>query len=200
MSGVSALSRAILQLLVMLKSSFSNTTSRSYALALYELAKENSELNKVEDGINGIKTLLIESSHFQEMILDPTVSKEEKNKVITKIADQYSFCQSLKKFLGFLTIKNRLFFLNQIIDSFLNLVSSSKGELKAKLLSSKELSKAELEKVRNELSKDFQSPINIDYKYDPDLIGGLVIQVGSIMIDNSIKSKMKIKKKNMIEA
>jgi len=182
------------------KSTFSISTSKSYALALYELAKENSELNKVEDGINGIKTLLIESSHFQEMILDPTVSKEEKNKVITKIADQYSFCQSLKKFLGFLTIKNRLFFLNQIIDSFLNLVSSSKGELKAKLLSSKELSKAELEKVRNELSKDFQSPINIDYKYDPDLIGGLVIQVGSIMIDNSIKSKLKIIEKNMIEA
>ena len=62
------------------KSTFLNSTSKSYALALYELAKENSELNKVEDGINGIKTLLIESSHFQEMILDPTVSKEDKKK------------------------------------------------------------------------------------------------------------------------
>ena len=182
------------------KSTFSNSTSKSYALALYELAKEKSELNKVEDGMNGIKTLLNESPDFKEMILNPTVTKEEKNKVITKMVDQYDFCQSFKKFLGLLTIKNRLFFLNQIIDSFLNLVSSSKGELKAKLLSSKELSKAELEKVRNELSKDFQSPINIDYKYDPDLIGGLVIQVGSIMIDNSIKSKLKIIEKNMIEA
>ena len=119
------------------KSTFSNSASKSYALALYELAKENSELNKVEDGMNGIKVLLNESSDFKEMILNPTVTKEEKNKVIIKIVDQYNFCQSLKKFLGFLTIKNRLFFLNQIIDSFLNLVSSSKGELKAKLLSSK---------------------------------------------------------------
>jgi len=183
-----------------LKSTFLNSTSKSYALALYELAKENSELNKVEDGINGIKALLSKSSDFKEMILNPTITKEEKDKVIIKIIDQYGFCQTLKKFLGFLTIKNRLFFLNQIIDSFLNLVSSVKGELKAKLLSSKELSKVELEKIRNELSKDFQSSIKIDYKHDPDLIGGLIIQVGSVMVDTSIKSKLKQLQKNMIKA
>ena len=182
------------------KSSFLNSTSKSYARALYELAKENSELDKVEDGMNGMKTLLSDSSDFKEMILNPTVTIEEKNKVIIKIVDQYSFCQTLKKFLGFLTIKNRLFFLNKIIDSFLNLVSSSKGKLKAKLSSSKELSKVELEKIRNELSKDFQSPIKIDYKHDPDLIGGLVIQVGSVMVDTSIKSKLKQLQKSMIEA
>ena len=182
------------------KSSFLNSTSKSYARALYELAKENSELDKVEDGMNGMKTLLSDSSDFKEMILNPTVTKEEKNKVIIKIVDQYNFCQTLKKFLGFLTTKNRLFFLNQIIGSFLDLISSSKRELKAKLLSSKKLSKTELEKIRNELSKDFQSPIKIDYKYDPDLIGGLVIQVGSVMVDTSIKSKLRQLQKSMIEA
>ena len=182
------------------KSTFSNSTSKSYALALYELSKENSELNKVVDGMNGLKTLLSESSDFKEMILNPTVTKEEKNKVIIEMVNQYNFCQTLKKFLSFLTSKNRLFFLNQIIDSFLNLVSSNKGELKVKLLSSKELSKAELENIRSELSKDFQSSIKIDYKYDPDLIGGLVIQVGSVMVDTSIKSKLLQLQKSMIEA
>jgi len=182
------------------KSTFSNITSNSYAVALYELAKEKSQLQIVEEKVKNLKRLLNESSDFKEMILNPTVTKEEKNKVIIKIVDQYDFCRTLKKFLGFLTIKNRLFFLNQIIDSFLDLVSSSKGELKAKLLSSKELSKAELEKIRNELSKDFQSPIKIDYKHDPDLIGGLVIQVGSVMVDTSIKSKLRQLQKSMIEA
>ena len=182
------------------KSSFLNSTSKSYARALYELAKENSELNEVENGMIGLKTLLSKSSDFKEMILNPTVKKEEKNKVIIKMVDLNSFCQTLKKFLGFLTIKNRLLFLNQIIDSFLDLVSSSKGELKAKLLSSKELSKTELERIRNELSKDFQSPIKIDYKHDPDLIVGLVIQVGSVMVDTSIKSKLRQLQKSMIEA
>ena len=102
--------------------------------------------------------------------------------------------------MGFLTIKNRLLFLNQIIDSFLDLASSSKGELKAKLLSSKELSKTELETIRNELSKDLQYPIKIDYKHDPNLIVGLVIQVGSVMVDTSIKSKLRRLQKSMIEA
>jgi len=182
------------------KSTFLKSTSKSYALALYELAKENSELSKVEDGMDSIKALLSNSSDFKAMILDPTITKEEKNKVIIKIVDQYSFCQTLKKFLGFLAIKNRLFFLNQIIGSFLDLASSSKGELKAKLLSSKKLSNVELEKIRSELSKDFQSPIKIDYKYDSDLIGGLVIQVGSVMVDTSIKSKLRQLQKSMIEA
>jgi len=108
-------------------SSFLNSTSKSYARALYELAKENSELNKVEDETNSLKVLLSENSNFKEMILNPTVTKEEKNKVIIKMVDQYSFCQTLKKFLGFLTIKNRLFFLNQIIDSFLTLYQAVRG-------------------------------------------------------------------------
>jgi len=181
------------------KSTFSNSTSKSYALALYELAKENSELDKVEDGINSLNKLLSDSSDFKEMISSPTVKKEEKKNVMFAIADQNYFSQILKKFLGFLTIKNRLFFLNQIIESFLNFVSSGKGELKAKLLSSKELSKEELKRIQSELSKDFQSPIKIEYKYDPDLIGGLVVQVGSVMVDNSIKNKLRQLEKNMIE-
>ena len=182
------------------KSTFSNSTSQSYAVAFYELAKENSELSNAEDGMNGLKKLLNDNSDFKEMVSNPTARKEEKKKVIFEIADRYNFFQTLKKFLGFLTIKNRLFFLNQIIDSFLDFVSSNKGELKAKLLSSKELSKVELEKIRNELSKDFQSPIKIDYKYDPNLIGGLVIQVGSVMVDTSIKTKLRQLQKSMIEA
>ena len=182
------------------KSIFSNSTSRSYALALYELAKENSELNKTEEEINGLKDLLSKSSDFKEMILNPTVTKEEKNKVITEMSNEYNFSQTLKKFLGFLTNKNRLFFLNQIIDSFLNFLSSNKGELKAKLVSSKELSKVEIEKISNELSKDFKSTLNIDYKYDPDLIGGLIIQIGSVMVDTSIETKLKKLEKNMLEA
>ena len=182
------------------KSTFSNSTSQSYAVALYELAKENSELNNAEDGMNGLKKLLNDNSDFKEMISNPTARKEEKKKVIFEIADRYNFSQTLKKFLGFITIKNRLFFLDQIIDSFLNIISINKGELKAKLVSSKQLSKKELENIQSELSKDFKSPIKIDYIYDPNLIAGLIIQVGSVMVDTSIKSKLKQLEKNMIEA
>ena len=144
--------------------------------------------------------LLNESSDFKEMILSPTVAKEDKKNVIFKIADQNDFSETFKKFLGFIAIKNRLFFLGKIIESFLNLVSNNKGELKAKLVSSKKLSIEEQKKIQSELSKDFKSPLNVDYKYDPDLIAGLIIQVGSVMVDTSIKTKLKKLEKNMIEA
>ena len=182
------------------KATFSNSTSKSYARALYELTKENSELDKVEDEIKKLNNLLDSSADFKEMILSPTVAKDDKKNVIFKIADQNNFSKSFKKFLGFVAIKNRLFFLGKIIESFLNLVSNNKGELKAKLVSSKKLSTEEQKKIQSELSRDFKSPLNIDYKYDPDLIAGLIIQVGSVMVDTSIKAKLKKLEKNMIEA
>ena len=182
------------------KSTFSNFTSKSYATALYELSKENSELDNVEDGMKSLDKLLKESSDFKEMISSPTVSKEDKKNVIFAIADQNNFSQILKKFLGFLAIKNRLFFLDKIIESFLNLISNNKGELKAKLVSSKKLSIEEQKKIQNELSKDFKSPLNINFEYDPDLIAGLIIQIGSVMIDTSIRTKLKKLEKNMLEA
>ena len=90
--------------------------------------------------------------------------------------------------------------MGKIIESFLNLVSNNKGELKAKLVSSKKLSIEEQKRIQNELSKDLKSSLNIDYIYDPDLIAGLIIQVGSVMVDTSIKTRLEKLKKNMIEA
>ena len=181
------------------KSTFSNSTSESYALALYELSKDDSQLEKVEEELNSLKKLINESFDFKEMILSPTVTKEEKKNIILTIAKQNNFSEIIKKFLGFVALKNRLFFLENIINSFLNLLSKNKGELKAKLFSSKELSLDDQKKIQDELSKDFKSQLKIDYKYDPSLIGGLIIQVGSVMVDTSIKNKLKKLEKNMLE-
>ena len=182
------------------KSTFSHSTSKSYALALYELSKENSELDKIEIEMKSFLQLLKENSDFREMILNPTISKEDKKNVIFAIVDKNNFSQNLKKFFGFVTLKNRLFYLNSIIENFLHLVSNSKGVLKAKLISSKELSQDEKQKIENDLSKNFKSSLNLDYTYDPDLIAGLIIQIGSVMIDTSIKTKLKKLEKNMLEA
>ena len=182
------------------KSTFSNSTSKSYALALHELSQENSELDKVEEGLKSLKELIGKNNDFKEMILNPTISKIDKKNVIFAIAEKNSFSQILKKFLGFVANKNRLFFLDKIIDSFLNLVSNNKGELAAKLISSKKLSSDEQKKIQDELSKDLKSSLKISFKYDPDLIGGLILQVGSVMIDTTIKTKLKKLKQNMIEA
>ena len=180
------------------KSPFSNSTSESYALALYELSKENSELEQVEDNIKSLNQLVNESLNFKEMLLSPTITKEDKKEVIFLIADKNNFSKTLKKFLGFIAIKNRLFFLEKIIESFLNLISKNKGEIKTKLISSKELSKEEQEKIKNELSIFLKTSIELKYEYDPRLIAGLIFQIGSVMIDTSIKTKLKKLEKNMI--
>ena len=182
------------------KSTFSNSTSKSYAIALYELSKENSELDKVEEEMKSLNKLLNESFDFKEIILSPIVSKEDKTNVVVAIADKNNFSETFKKFLGLIAKKNRLFFLGKIIESFLNLVSNNKGELKAKLISSKKLSTEEQKKIQSELSQDFKSQIKINYEYDPDLIAGLIIQIGSVMVDTSIKTKLKKLEKNMVEA
>jgi F-type H+-transporting ATPase subunit delta len=181
-------------------STFSNSTSKSYALALYELSKESSEIDKTEQNMIDLNKLLNTSQEFKEVIFNPIVTKNEKKNIIVKIADQNNFSKTLKNFVAFVADKNRLFFLDKIIEGFLNLVSKNKGELKAKIISSKQLSKEEQKDIENQLSKNFQSPLNIDYRHDPELIAGLIIQVGSIMVDASIKTKLKKLENNMIEA
>ena len=181
------------------KATFSSSASKSYALALYEISKENSELDNIENEIKSFAQLVKESEDFKEMILSPTVSKDDKKNVIFAIVEKNNFSTNLKKFLGFVAMKNRLFYLNSIIENFLDLVSKNKGELKAKLISAKKLSIDEQKRIQSELSQDFKSNLKIDYKYDPELIAGLTIQVGSLMVDNSIKTKLKKIEKNLIE-
>jgi len=101
------------------KSTFSNSTSRSYALALYELSKENSEIDKIETEMKSFQQLLKENSDFKEMTLSPTVSKEDKKNVIFEIIEKNNFSPNLKKFLGFVALKNRLFYLNILLKIFL---------------------------------------------------------------------------------
>ena len=101
--------------------------------------------------------------------------------------------------MSILVTKRRIFFLKKIIKSFLKLSSKKRGELKASLLSSKNLSEDELKNISSELSKSIGASINFDYKVDQNLIGGLKIQVGSLMIDTSVKNKLKKIEQLMLE-
>ena len=182
------------------KSNFSDITTKRYALALYELSKENSELGRIETESKSIQELFQHSPEFRNLIKDPTNNKNEQMNAIKKISSRFQFTNTFAKFLCLLCFKRRLFFLEKILNSFLRLVSKSRGEIQAQLNSSKELSPSELENIQKELSENFTSKIKLDYKYDPTLIGGLIIQVGSIMIDTSIKNRLKHLEKSIIEA
>ena len=177
----------------------SNITSERYALALYELVKEKSELNNAEIEANGLKQLLLLSPEFKNLVSNPTISKTEQGKAVSSVLEHFNFSQTFKKFLGFLVFKGRLFFLSKIIENFINLISKNKGEMIAKFVSSKKLSDSDINIIQEDLSQHFKSKIKIDYKHDPNLIGGLILQVGSIMIDTSLKSKLKRLEQSMLE-
>ena len=119
---------------------------------------------------------------------------------LRKISENSKLEVLFKNFLNFLITKRRFFYVEQILNNFIEICSEKRGELKAEIKSAKELTQDEINKITNELSNNFNSKIKLKYKYDQSLIGGLVIQVGSTMIDTSIKNKLQKYKKLMSEA
>ena len=178
---------------------FSITSADRYSLALYELASENNVLSQVEDQSLSILSLISSSKDFSNFIKDPTNSVEDLLKVLDNISSNNKFENLLKNFLSFLITKRRFFYVEQILKSFIEICSKKRGELKAELKSAKELSNDEISKITDELTKNFSSKIKLNYKYDQSLIGGLVVQVGSTMVDTSIKNKLKKIENRMIE-
>ena len=179
---------------------FSITSAYRYSLALYELASENNALSQVEDQSLSILNLISSSKDFSNLIKDPTNNQDDLLKVIGDISDNNKFESLLKNFLSFLINKRRFFYVEQILNSFIETCSKKRGELKAELKSAKELSSDEISKITDELTKNFSSKIKLNYKHDESLIGGLVVQVGSTMVDTSIKNKLQQIENRMIEA
>ena len=107
--------------------------------------------------------------------------------------------QDFKNFINFLVLKRRFFYLEQILKRFIEICSEKRGELKAEIKSAKSLNQEEIKKITDELSNNFKSQIKLNYIQDESLIGGLIVQVGSTMIDTSIKSKLQQIENRMIE-
>ena len=179
---------------------FSITSADRYSLALYELASENNVVSQVEDQSLSILDLISSSKDFSFLIKDPTNNQENLLKVINIISNENKFESLLKNFLCFLVIQRRFFYVEQILKSFIETCSQKRGELKAELKSAKKLSSDEILKIKDELKKNFSSKIKLNYKHDQSLIGGLVVQVGSTMVDTSIKNKLQQIENRMIEA
>tara|TARA_Y100000992_G_C21233335_1_gene476631 strand:- start:669 stop:1226 length:558 start_codon:yes stop_codon:yes gene_type:complete len=178
---------------------FSDTSANRYSLALYELASETDVISKVEANSNGLLKLILNNNEFKNLIKDPTQNQDTLNNVINKISENFNLEILFKNFLNFLVLKRRFFYVEQILKTFIEICSDKRGELKAKITSAKELSPEEINKIKEELSMNFKSKIRLDYTHDKSLIGGLVVQVGSTMIDTSIKNKLQQIENGMIE-
>ena len=179
--------------------SFSSETSERYARAIFELALENSELDNVENSLKELLNIYNSSLDLESFIKNPTHSLQSQLQMVNIISKKINISKTLTNFLSTLVIKRRIFFLKKIILSFLKLSALKKGKLVAELISSKNLSQEELNNLSLELSKVIGSKINFNYKTDESLIGGFKVQVGSLLIDTSIKSRLKKYEQTMLE-
>ena len=179
---------------------FSDTSANRYSLALFELANESNVLASIEGNSTAFLNLTLNNKDFNKLIKDPTVSQDVLMNVINKISENSKLEVLFKNFLNFLIVKRRFFYIEQILKSFNEICLEKRGELKAEIKSARELSQEEINKITEELSNSFKSKIKLNYKYDQSLIGGLIVQVGSMMIDTTIKNKLQQIENRMVEA
>jgi len=179
---------------------FSDTSANRYSLALYELSNESNLLVEVEENSIAFLDLIFKSKDFNNLIKDPTLNREVLTKIVDTISKNFKLENLFKNYISFLIARRRFFYVEQILKSFIEICSEKRGELKAEIKSAKELTKDEINKITEELSTNFKSKIKLNYNHDKSLIGGLVVQVGSTMIDTSIKKKLQQIETRMIEA
>ena len=178
---------------------FSNETSERYALALFELATENSEIDEIEKNISQLFEICKKNSEFLNFLKNPTHQMEVQIKVFDEISKVMGLKKTLKNFLKLIISKRRIYFLDKILDKFIKLSSKKKGKIEAIFISSKNLSQDERNAISQQISKAINSNINFTFKIDKSLISGTKIQVGSLLIDTSISNKLRRIKQSMIE-
>ena len=162
-----------------------------YAKALYELAAEKKLISKIVEDFQDIKTLLENNDLFLNMIKNPSISKVDKQSSVIAVLKKMKADQLTIKFCGTLAANGRLNYLKQIQDVFLSLVSKTNGEVQAEITSSFKLDKDQQKKVASAVSEATGvKKISLSLKVDEALIGGLIVKIGSKMIDNSIKTKL----------
>ena len=179
---------------------FSDTSANRYSLALFELANESNFLIQIEENSTALLNLISNNEDFKNLIKNPTIDRDVLMNIIKKISKNFKLEILFKNFLNFLIVKRRFFYLEKILISFNEICSKKRGELKAEIKSAKKLSQEEIDKITEELSNNFKSKIKLNYNHDQSLIGGLVVQIGSTMIDTSIKNKLQQIENRMVEA
>ena len=179
---------------------FSNTSAQRYSLALYELSTEANSLENIEKHSVAVLKLIDSSKDFNDLIKDPTENQENLISIVNKISENFKLDNLLKNFMNFLIKKRRFFYIEKILKNFIDICSEKRGEIKGEIQSAKELSNEEIKKITEELAKNFSSKMKLNYKHDKSLIGGLIVKIGSTMVDTSIKNKLQKIENRMIKA
>ena len=178
---------------------FSSEISERYALALYELSQEQNQTEEFVSNMITFIKIFNSNKDLKNFIKNPTYSVQNQKIIFDKILNLMKFNQLAKNFFSVLIIKKRIFFIDKIIEEFLKLISVKRGEISGSLISPKKIDEKTILDIEKEISENIKRSIKLKSKIDESLIGGVVIQIGSLMIDTSIKNKLQKYKKLMTE-
>ena len=168
----------------------SQSLAGRYASALYELADKDRVLDAVAEDLVKFRQLMVESEDLNRLIRSPVISRSDQNNGLMAILENAKAKPLTKKFIGAVVMNRRIFVVADIIDVFMSELAERRGEIKATVISAVELSAKQLKDLTGSLNKALGQKVSIDLTVDTSLIGGLIVRVGSRMIDSSIRSKL----------
>ena len=170
--------------------SISSGIAERYATAVFEIVKENNELSALESNLDDLSAAIADSPELRDLLANPAYSRAEQQAAITAVAEKMGLTSVLRNTLGLMASKRRLFVVPHMVTRLRAMIADAKGEVTADVTSATELSDAQRTQLADTIKSKFGKDVKINTTVDESLIGGLVVKVGSKMIDTSIRSKL----------
>ncbi|NNE79322.1 MAG: F0F1 ATP synthase subunit delta [Silicimonas sp.] len=170
--------------------SISTGIAGRYATAVFELAKDGNELDRLENDISTLDAAISGSADFRSLIHSPIYTRAQQGTATAAIAEKMELSGTVANTLKLMASKRRLFVLPQLITALRGLIADEKGEVTADVRAATALSDEQQENLAATLKKSVGKDVKMNVTVDESLIGGLIVKVGSKMIDTSIRSKL----------
>ncbi len=177
-----------------------STVAERYAGALFELARASNQLDSVENSLDRFYAAMRENADLRRFIVSPVFSKMEQQQGLTSILKAMGMTGIVRDFLLVVAKNRRLFAVEGIIKAFKSLAAKQRGEIEAEIISAVPLTKTQAQDLTDTLRQRLGKTPKLAAAVDPKLLGGLVVKVGSQMIDTSLRTKLKNLEKAMKEA
>ena len=161
-----------------------------YASALFELAENERALDDVAANLVQLRQLIAESPELERLVRSPALSREDQAKGVAAVLEQGDAHALTLKFVGSVTMNRRLFIIDDMLQEFLAELARRRGEVAADVTSAVELGQAQIDAVTTALREAVGQKVAVNLAVDPSLIGGLIVRVGSRMVDSSIRTKL----------
>lgn len=161
-----------------------------YASALFDLAAEDGTVTAVESDLDTVESALVESPDLLAVTQSPQLSRADQGEAVAGVAAHLGLSELTKNFLGVLAGNRRLYALPGIIAAFRSIAAAQRGEVTAEVTSAHALSDDQLATLKDKLTAREGRTVKLTSKVDPDLLGGLVVTIGSKRIDGSIRTRL----------